>query len=364
MLARLYVALPFHIAVPEGAIFNNYTYEDEGYLVTLFPPGRTDRPAQGDVPDVVRMNHSPAFVANGLHIDFRKQSKEPFDRLRERVRTGAWDPPDAVIVRAVNSFLIRLRYVTRGFPIRLFSISGASWRLQYLHDDGVELEEDPTLIRGRRAINFNWTLVGLNQKVWEDMHSLDPDFEAPPWDSLRLDALAAFPNLGSAIVLATTSLEVFISQVLDGLSEEKQLPPALWRWLNERKVKRPNVEEQFDSLLRLLVGHSLTENQSLWKDFRNLKEARNSFVHRGIAKIDGTPVSSADAKRLVDRTGEIINWVKQWLPTNLTWPEFQPSIIFEFEHEFIRSSNASPQPTAGSTNDAPIVPTTEDTDHD
>lgn len=355
MLARLYIALPFHIAVPDGTEFKVYTYEDEGYQVSVFPPNRTDRPAPGDVPDVVRMNGSPAFVVNGLRIDFRKES---FDRSRN----GAWDPSDAVMVRAVDSFLNRLRYVARAPQVRLFSASLPSWRLQYLNDDESELEIAPALIRGRGGIAFSYSLVGLNPGVWENIYSLSPDFKPPAWDSLYLDALAALPHFGSAIVLAYTSLEVFISQILDALAQKSQLPPTLWTWLNERGdwLKEPTTEEQYDVLLRLLAGHSLKEDPSLWEAFRNLKTARNSFVHEGVAKVGGRPISSADSAGLVGRTSEIINWVKQWLPTELRWPEFQTSITFEFQQRLIGASNPPLQPTAGSDAGGVVPPIEED----
>src|SRR5574337_1232575 len=77
MIARLHVALPFNLVVPEGEEFTLYSYADDGCEVTVYPPVKTDRPAQGEVPDVVQVNEAPAFIANGLRIDFHKEN---FDR--------------------------------------------------------------------------------------------------------------------------------------------------------------------------------------------------------------------------------------------------------------------------------------------
>src|SRR4051794_40615777 len=106
MIARFILALPFYIAVPDGVQFNIYTYIDEGYTVSVFPPNRSNRPPPGDIPDLLQMNDAPAFLANGLRIDF---TKDTFDRS-----SGCpSDPPHTVISSAVNGFLTRLRFVTQ-----------------------------------------------------------------------------------------------------------------------------------------------------------------------------------------------------------------------------------------------------------
>src|SRR6266496_5138777 len=138
MIARFLLALPFYIAMPEGGQFTIYTYVDEDYTVAVFPPARSDRPPSGDVPDVLQMNDVPAFLANGLRIDF---IKDTFDRLHEHPS----DPPEPVITRAVELFLARLRYVTQYAPMPPFDWSRSWWRLRYLNDDGTELAEDPAL---------------------------------------------------------------------------------------------------------------------------------------------------------------------------------------------------------------------------
>ena len=65
--------------------------------------------------------------------------------------------------------------------------------------------------------------------------------------------------------------------------------PELWRWINQRGDWRrePTVEEQYDTLLKVLTGHTLKEDQDLWELFKHLKTARNSFVHEGMAKVCG-----------------------------------------------------------------------------
>lgn len=195
-------------------------------------------------------------------------------------------------------------------------LSKLSYRLRYLNDDGTELPEEPALRRGAGKIGFTWSLVGLTQTVWENAHSLPPEFIVPVWETLRLDAVAALPNVGTAVVLAATALEVFIAQVLNQLAAKSTLSGDLWNWLSDRGnfLKDPGVDEQFDILLHVLAGHSLKEDQDLWNAFLNLKKARNSFVHAGIAEIRGKTVDSAEAAVLVNGAGRIIQKIRRWLP--------------------------------------------------
>lgn len=328
MIARLFVALPFHIAVPEGGQFRLFTYEDDGYKVTVFPPCRTDTPAQGEAPEAVSINEAPAFIANGLKIDFQK---DHFDRSTG----GPEDPPADVVRRAVDSFLERLRFVTRAQQISQLRWPYVPWRIRYLNDDESEFAEAPGLVRGRFACAFSVSVVGVNPDVWEQIHTLFPDVVTPSWDTLRLDAVAALPHIGTAIVLAATSLEVFIAEVLDGLAAKSPIPPDVWAWLNKRKdfLKQPSVEEQYDSLLHLLAGHSLKEEGTLWEAFMNLKTARNTFVHDGVAAVGGSPVSIEKAGQLIAATDLVIKWVRQWLPKELKWPEFEPKIQLTVEKQ-------------------------------
>jgi hypothetical protein len=330
MIARLVVALPFNVAVPEGAKFNVYTYEDEGCHVSVYPPGRSDDPVLADIPEDIKINGTPGFIANGLRVDFRK---EKFDRRRGQ----PWDPSEALLQRTVDWFLTRFRYVTRAQQVHPLQWSQVSWRLRYLQDDESEFEEDEDFVRGYAARAIRLSIVGVNPDVWDQIHSLDADYAPPPWDSLRLDAIAALPSVGTAIVLAATCLEVFISYVLEKLVAKSDMPGDVWNWINDRGdwLKNPTTDEQFDILLRLLGGHSLKEEKSLWEAFKNLRKARNSFVHEGAAKIGDKAATEADARRLVASAESIIDWVKQWLPAEARWPEFEAKITMSVEKQIL-----------------------------
>src|SRR5262249_13656712 len=158
----------------------------------------------------------------------------------------------------------------------------------YTNDDGSELEAQEGYRRRRGSLQFHWSFIGISPEVWDNIFCLPPEFEVPVWDGLRLDALAALPSVGTAVVLAATSLEVFISTLLDQLASKRGLSENLWTWVRDRDgrtLQQPSVEEQFDVLLKELTGHSLKEDAVLWEAFKNLKSARNSFVHEGTARL-------------------------------------------------------------------------------
>lgn len=320
MLARLFLILPFDLTVPEGEQFSMYEYVDEGYGVRAFPPIRSDRPRVSDV-DELRLDGVPAFQADALRIDFHR---ETFGRAKD----GPYDPPEGVIGRAINSFLIRLRHVARAAQIRPLDYPWGTWRIQYLNDDGTELDVDERLVRGRGALHVSFGWIALNKHVWEDVHRLPPDYEPPPWEELLLDAQSDMPRIGPAVVLAATALEVFVSRILNKLAEAGTAPRPLWDWINKRGdyLREPTVEEQYDALLKFFTGHSLKDEPNLWESFRNLKTARNSFVHEGVATVGGTAVSIDTARKLVSAASEIISKVREWLPQPLHWPVFKHTI--------------------------------------
>jgi hypothetical protein len=316
MLARLDLLLPFTITIPEGENFSIYQYNDEGYNIRIFPPIKIEHLVAQDDLDEILINGKPALQAKGLSIYFQKDN---FDR-----RQGSeCDPPYPLIARTINQFLLKLRFVTRGSKIRPINFPYTSWHLQYLNDDESELDKTEGLVKGRgtKTIAFSWT--ALNNDVWEKIIELPPDYIPPQWDTL--------PEIGPSVVLAETALEVFISHILNELSKNSSIPKDLWDWINDRngRLNEPTNKEQFDILLKTLLGISLKENNDLWESFTKLKKARNSFVHEGIPKIGQNPISEGEARELLVKANEIVIFIKNELPEDLRWPEYKHSIKVE-----------------------------------
>ncbi len=333
MLARLHLILPFSLTLPDGESYPIHSYVDEGYEIRIYPPVRSDQPTPGPDADKLFIDERPGIQANALRVDF---VKDDFDR---RVETEC-DPPYSLIQRTVNLFLRKLRFVSRGFQVTSVNVPGVSWHIQYLNDDGSELGPTEGLVRGRgtRAFGFSW--VALTRPVWDDIHALPIDYAPPEWASLYLDAIAALPNVGSSIVLASTSLEVFISYVLNELAQKTVAPPQLWHWIKSRDwLREPTLEEQFDGLLKALLGSSLKENSALWEAFKNLKTARNSFVHDGTALIGKKPVTENEARNLVNNAAAIIKFIRDKLPDEMHWPEYQHTINLRIEKRLFGQQN-------------------------
>jgi hypothetical protein len=245
-----------------------------------------------------------------------------------------------VIECAVNSFLVRLRHVGRAPHVRPVSLSKTSWRLQYLSDDEKELPIQEGFLRGRGSIRWSLTFVALTQPIWEDVFQLPADYQPTPWNELLLDALGELPNVGAGIVLAATALEVFIARTIDQLAARSNVPSNLWIWVNDRKDRdrNPSVEEQFDSLLQILAGHSLKEEAQLWELFMNLKKARNSFVHEGVAKLAKLPIDDNGARQLILAAGDVIKQIQEWLPEDLRPTRFAHTVKLEVFKKILRDS--------------------------
>jgi len=221
--------------------------------------------------------------------------------------------------------LIKLRFVTRGSAIKPLDFPLTTWRITYLNEDGTELVAEKGLVRARlgRALKLSW--IAVNSQVWRNLHSLSPDYIPPSWELLLLDSNDLLPEIGPSIVLAMTALEVFISIFLDQLADRSAIPQDLWKWINNRQLflQDPTIDDQFDELLKILTGVSLKEKKELWDAFKNLKKARNSFVHEGIAKVGNRALSREDAQRLIGSADKIIRFIKEKLPEDMKWPEFK-----------------------------------------
>lgn len=325
MLAVLHVALPFNLLVPEQTQFTLYSYSDGPYQVTPGLPVRSGRPLPGDAPEQFLMNGKPGFVADALTVTFRKDT---FNRsLGSEI-----DPPYEVINRFLAYWLSRLKYLARAPQIHQIELPECQWRLKYLNDDETELQQEEGLLRGRGTISFAFSYIACSPELWDSVHSLAPDFEPPPWHALLIDSRGALPHVGTAVVLAAAALEVLVSDVLKHLFEQSAIPSDLWNWVIDRGdwQKEPSVEEQYSTLLKVLCGHSLKEDNALWEAFKNLRTARNSFVHEGVPKIGGAAVTTAGALTLIGKADQIAEKLRSWLPESIQWPQFTHEVQIEF----------------------------------
>ena len=150
-------------------------------------------------------------------------------------------------------------------------------------------------MRGRGTFHFHFSYAAVTKEIWDEVFELPFDYEPPSWVPLLLDAQDLLPRIGPAIVIAFTALEVAVSKLLDDLADSSPIPEDIWRWINSRSLdQQPSLVDQFGDLLRILTGHSLKDDNALWESFLNLRRARNTFVHDGVAKNLGGNVVTED----------------------------------------------------------------------
>lgn len=335
MLAKLHILVPFELTLPLGDEYKIYGYEEGGYHVFFDVPSSSGKPKNPDDPENVEINGKAAIQADIITIGFKGDS---FDRRIE----SPIDPPETLIQKALDFFLGRLKYASKAPQVKPIEFRNSKWHIQYLNDNGSELGQAEGLIRGRGTHSFSFSYIGCDPAMWDSIFSLPEQFKVPAWDTLLVDSRGSLPHVGTSLVLAATALEVFIAELLDKLVAETSVPPALWGWINDRRnwQQEPSVEEQYDILLKILTGHSLKDDNNLWEGLKNLKKARNSFVHEGIAKLGGTVVSIPETLQLIAKAEAIVAKIREWIPENCQWPVIDHKVQLQFTKII---AGASPQ---------------------
>jgi hypothetical protein len=145
-----------------------------------------------------------------------------------------------------------------------------------------------------------------------------PDFVPERWDQLLVDASGLLPEIGPAVLLAYTSLEIRIASAADVLAQARSIDDDLWRWFTDKRAfqVQPETEEFAKDLFRILAGHSMAEEEPLWRVFTRLRKARNSFAHEGVARDLDThaPLTIGQAAQLVGGAKQILDWIDGLLP--------------------------------------------------
>lgn len=333
MIARIHILLPFALTVPEKEQYPIYEYSMDEYRIRLYPPEKSEKADSYADAENIKINGVTAFNADVLRIDFQKDSFN-------RAEYSDLDPPAALIIDVANDFLSRLRFVANASKVKMIEFPNVNWNIRYLNDDETELDEEKGFVRGKFGRRFQYSYIVLNKEVWENVHSIAPGKNIPVWKTLLLDADSVLPEIGPAIILTFTALEVFISKTLDDLAATSNISDDLWKWINSRGyLKDPSIEEKYDFLSHHLIGSSIKDNNKLWESFKHLRKARNSFAHDGIPMVGDEPVTEKSARNFIIKANEIINAIKEKLPEALKWPEFRHEIKMEFTQMLVKPND-------------------------
>ena len=328
MIARFFILLPFDLFITESDPLSAMDVTSPDHRIRVYPPilyAERPKPTDSLLAQGLRKLSPPSFsenlLVNGrkvaqvnvLTVDFIKAG---FDR--STLPHTPPDPKPELAFEIANEILARIRVYSRAFQIKPLVIGRDPWRLQYLTDDSQELEFEEGKARGRGGFSSSVGVVALTPETIQLLATHWQRAEPYVWDQLLLDAQGLLPDVGSAIVMASAALEIFIGWALDILQKERPLPQKLWNWIKERNdehwIKSPSVSEKYDDLLYVFTGKSLKEEAHLWQRFTELRKARNALAHEGVAAVAGKPVDSLKAKELVDSADKIIAWVEVLLP--------------------------------------------------
>ena len=328
MLARFEVMLPYILLVAPDLPLEPITVEAaDGTTGLVHPPYKSAVPpeflardttaAVTDIPPMLgpvepqpvsdqnTIRGSPCVLADALRVDITGD----FERTREALQALA-----SRGFCVANEFLSRVRTLQHVGEIQPLHETGSFFRLRLLHDDGSEFEPHPERLRTLQGGAGRLFGIGLPPEFWRAVEEAPAGTQLAAWDALILDALEVLPHIGAALVLAAAAVETRAEAALDVVARESGDNAELWAWINDRGDyrKEPSVGEQLSVLLKALSGTSLKDSEpALWEAFRNLRDARNSLVHDGIALIGNRPVTLEDAQRLVVKAKDIVAWLSE-----------------------------------------------------
>ena len=358
MIARFRVLLPFAFTITFDTNLETAAFDFEEYRAVIYPPMQAN--VDSSVADVtseipfldsaanldaallttptkaIKIDGKETVRANLLQIDFI--AARDFDRT---FGSELKDPPVDLFFKIADKLIQKIRSVASLPNVRALTSNNAlGWRIEYLTDEGEQLEKEPEKSRSVHSSVTRWQTNVLTRQVWNNAVQDFCDFHPYVWDSLLLDAYAQADDVNAAIVLANAALESAIDFALEVLARESAIPQQSYNWLISRNsdfIRQPSAKEKFNELLFLVSGHSLkTGNEELWNAFNDLRNARNSMVHSGKAvlkkgkKAVEHEINSRIAKELLGKAREIIDWLEALLPVEVRREKLKSSYQLSF----------------------------------
>ncbi len=351
MIARLSILISVPFYVPLGTSPTPVEFERQERRVRLHPPVQSTFRAEGVTPpfstdslraakepvtsDQVKVNDTETVACDLLRVDFIDQE---FDRSAGDV-TERHQLIEAGFAVA-NQWLVAYRVLLGAHQIKPVTRLTSSWRLDYLDDGETRLPKEHGLISGQVAVRMEVPGVAtVIPASWDAISAVGHDYVPSRWDELLVDATELLPAIGPAVLLAYTALEIRIAAAADVLAAESGVHADLWTWLTEKRtyLAEPTTEEFAKEIFRLLTGKSLADDNAVWNIFTQLRKARNSFAHEGIARgLDGTILSVARASELVVGCRAVLDWIDALLPENSRRPTIDVSAKIEVVSTVLR----------------------------
>jgi hypothetical protein len=332
VLARFRVLLPFTFQLDSAGQFHPEEWQEGESTFRVHPPAHSSLSPGGGALDTddpaavvaalegpLTQKEGPLQFVNGgrgmqgdvLQIDLWRTD---FDRRR----TNELAPVVDLFFGVANGLLERLRLITRLPWLARLDRHRCFWLVDYLSDDGAPLEPAPELLRAVRCAPLSFKMIAITESLWQRALALPRGQGRARPLTLWLDGAKLLPEIGPSLVLAAAAIETRTEDILHELAAASPVPPGLWSWLMDRGDfrKDPSTVEQLTVVLHSLTGRSLKDEGELWEAFINLRDARNSYLHEGLATVgkNRTPVAPEFAAKLVHQCERILEWLDGLVP--------------------------------------------------
>jgi hypothetical protein len=302
VIARIRYLLPFRFFVPADFAGEPLTSAVDGWQIILLPPVQSQilcdalqKPAPFSLQAMTPAAH-PVVIsdvtingADTIPVDLVEvQLKQDINPVAVTAEVDAWLVHQGRAL--LNRWLTTYRVVVGATHVKPLPELGQSWRIDFLDDSGnalgVKTNPKP---HGSVAGKVD-AVASLVPNFWKASAVLALSQVPTRWEELLVDAFEVWPNVGAAVVLAYTAIETRIDAAVSVLAISQSVDKRLWEWLAEKRpyLTQPTTEEKAKFLFQLFTGDSLSDDKSNWKTFSQMRKARNSFAHEGVARtLDG-----------------------------------------------------------------------------
>jgi hypothetical protein len=220
----------------------------------------------------------------------------PFDNECESLRK--------TIQSVIDYWFTTLRYVSNFVKLKPFEIYRTFYDINFTSDDG-----EPITIPDLRLIRrVNVLYYIITNEMWNEATQIPYEYSLPQWKITLLDSRDLVNNPGSALVLAFSSLEIYINELLIkhvNLFENEQ---NKYRYLDKIQNVNTNIYDKFCTLSKKILGFSLKKNDVLFNVFKNIKEARNCFIHNGTLIFNRTEITPVSIVSIINKIESIIHF--------------------------------------------------------
>lgn len=278
--------------------------------ITIYPPGSKGRKPQSYVepkqtPFITEVRFeeggSPLWDADTLWVDIKTDmppvsGKDVHDRF------------DKEMHELVSRFLRLLRWKMPEVPMPLPASLPFSISVEWDHQP-----PEPHFVAGivGAPIRVVPQGAGLTKERWKELQwEMSSGREMELYEDFIGDAKVALEedDLNRATLCVAIACEVFIKEYTENAAKEASISEKFWEYL---KSRQPRVLDYYDSILHLVKGHSLREeNDELYRLLDRVYEARNKIMHEGKLPLSWGKERIGQLREDIRKVERVISWVR------------------------------------------------------